>query len=73
MLAKLCNHQDQFSRQPVGAWLTTYSVFFFGFLIFEGDSWQKSFELDQQLYRIKPKITPDFIAQLHILPDILAV
>lgn len=72
MLAKLRNHQDQFSRQPVGAWLTTYSVFFC-FLIFEGDSWQKSFELDQQLYRIKPKMTPDFIAQLHILPDILAV
>lgn len=63
---------------------TTYSVvgfffFFFFSCVFEGDSWQKSFELDQQLFEKKKniytllKMTPDFITQLQILPDILAV
>lgn len=38
---------------------------------FEGDPWPQSFELDQQLFRIKWKVTPDLIAWLQILPDIL--
>lgn len=42
------------------------------FCIFKGDSWQKSFQHEQQLLQIKPKMTPNFIAQLQILKDILA-